>query len=53
MEKAFSAGIKSLRCEGIGVCILMARWQSLSFKKRSSPFFKPTEETVMRFGLQP
>ena len=34
----------SFLCDGKGVCILIARWQSLSFKKRSNPFFNPTEQ---------
>ena len=53
MENAFSAGINSRRWDGIGVCILIAKWQSLSFKKRSKPFFSPTEETVIRFHAIP
>ena len=50
---AFSAGISWARCSWRGEWSEMARWHSLSLRKRSSFLGMPTELTVIRLGLQP
>ena len=51
MPNARSAGIIRARSSGIGWCRLIARWHSLSSRKRTRPLQSPTLDTVMRRGL--
>ena len=51
--KAFCTGMMARRSCGTGLWRLMARWHWLSSMKRFRPGMMPTEETVMRLGLQP
>lgn len=43
--------ISSARSEGIGSCMEIATWHSLSSRNRFSLFLMPTELTVIRLGL--